>query len=372
MEILSRGIITKPLEDKNFNSNAFPCIEKLPSGRWLGAFKAAEKKGDCDFQHAVMTWSDDEGKTWVTPFEPVRLPDINSVPGQSRIIYFLSPGGKRVLMMSSWVDSSDLSKPYYNPGNESLKDTRIFFCFSDDEGETWSKPELMNTDPIKDPVPLTGAPFMLKDGTIVCPFEVNKHEWDTSRWVHKSAMIFSQDGGKTWGDVVVVTEVPDMYYWDQRSNVMADGKTIVDFFWTLDGKRQQYLSIHACESFDGGRTWGDIWDTGIYGQPGQPIDPGDGRIATIDIDRSIRPIITVRTSLNRGRTFDEVLVVYDSNLNRQDSRNTDMNDAWDEMYRFSVGHPNLLNLGEGKILAYYYAGNHCDSTSIEFVKISVR
>ena len=371
MKILTRGIVTKPLDNKNFNSNAFPCIEKLPSGRWLCGFKASEKKGDCDFQHAVMTMSDDEGKTWVTPYEPCKLPDINGVPGQSRMLYFLSLGGKRVLMVSNWFDSSELSKPYYNPDNESLKDTRIFFCNSEDEGETWSKPELMNTDPIEDPVPLTGAPFMLKDGTIVCQFEINKHEGDESKWVHKSAMIFSRDGGKTWDDVVKVTEVPEMYYWDQRPNVMVDGTTILDFFWTLDGKKQEYINIHARESLDGGKTWGNIWDTGIYGQPGQPIDLGDGRIATIEIDRTTRPIITVRTSRDHGRTYDETLVVYDSKLKKQDSRTISMNDAWDEMGRFSVGHPNLLNLGDGEVLAYYYAGNHCDSTSIEFVKISV-
>ncbi len=282
MRIVSKGIITKPLNDKNFNSNAFPCIEKLPSGRWLGAFKAAEKKGDCDFVHAVMTWSDDEGKTWISPFEPVKLPDINNVPGQSCILYFLSLGAKRVLMLVNWIDSSDLSKPYYDPENSSLKDTRIFFCFSEDDGETWSTPELMNTDPVRDPTPLTGAPFMLKNGTIVCQFEINKHNWDRSDWVHKSAMIFSEDGGRTWKNFVKVTEVPDMFYWDQHPNVMADGISIVDFFWTLDGKKQQYQNIHARESLDGGKTWGDIWDTGTYGQPGQPVDLGDGRIATID------------------------------------------------------------------------------------------
>lgn len=371
MKIVSKGIITKPLDDKNFNSNAFPSIAKLPSGRWLASFKAAEKKGDCDYQHAVMTWSDDEGATWVPPFEPVILPDIDGMPGQSRILYFQPLGGKRVLMLTNWIDSSDLSKPYYNPEKESLKDTRIFFCFSEDEGETWSRPELMNTDPIRDPVPLTGAPFMLKDGTIVCHFEVNKHEWDTSKWIHKSAMIFSRDGGKTWGDVSLVTNIPDMYYWDQRPNAIADGNTIVDFFWTLDGKSQQYLNIHARESTDGGKTWGEIWDTGIYGQPGQPVDLGDGRIATICIDRSTRPIITVRTSRDHGHTYDEALVVYDSNLNKQDSRSMSMNDAWDEMARFSVGHPGLLDLGNGEILACYYAGSHCDSTSIEFVQIKV-
>ncbi len=146
----------------------------------------------------------------------------------------------------------------------------------------------------------------------------------------------------------------------------------MDFFWTFDGKKQQYLNIHASESFDGGKTWGYIWDTGLYGQPGQPVDLGDGRIATIDIDRTIRPIITVRISRDHGRTYDETIVVYDSKIKKQASRNISMNDAWDEMGRFSVGHPTLLNLGRGEILAYYYAGDHCDSTRIEFVKISVK
>ncbi len=371
MKIIEKGVIPKPADDKIFNSNSFPCIEKLPSGRWLCSFKVSEKKYDCDYHNAVITWSDDYGKTWIKPFDPVKLPDINGVPGQKRKIDTLSLGGTRVLMLSNWVDSSDPSKPYYNPHNESLKDTRIFISFSEDEGGTWSAPELMNTGPIKDPVPLTGPPIMLKDGTIVCQFEVNKHEWDNTRWVHKSAMIFSRDGGKTWGDVVNVTEVPDMYYWDQRPNVLSDGVSILNLFWTLDGKSKQYLNIHARESPDGGKTWGDLWDTGIYGQPGQPTDLGDGRIATIEIDRSVRPAITLRITRDRGRTFDESLVLYESQINKQDSRNLSMNDAWDEMILFSVGLPNLLDLGGGEILAYYYAGSHSDSTNIEFVRLSV-
>src|SRR5436190_7401995 len=125
LKIISRGCISRPGDDKNFNINAFPCLVILPSGRWLASFRAAEKKGDCDFMHAVMTWSDDEGKSWITPFEPVKLPAICEIPGQGRILYFLSLGERRVLMVTNWVDSSELSKPYYDPENESLKDTRI-------------------------------------------------------------------------------------------------------------------------------------------------------------------------------------------------------------------------------------------------------
>lgn len=372
MEIINRGFIPVPISDKNFNSLTFPGMVKLPSGRWLASFKAAEKKGDTDFIHAVMTWSDDEGKTWTDPVEPVKLPAVDNRPGQSRTLYFLPLEGKRVLMVCNWVDASDLSRPYFDPQSEGLKDTRIFFCFSEDEGESWSVPQLMDTAPIYDPVPLTGPPLRLKDGTIVCQFEINKHLWDNSKWVHKSAMSFSRDGGKTWGEVVLVTNVRDMYYWDQRPNVLRDGITLVNFFWTFNGKKNQYQNIHARLSGDGGKTWGEIWDTGVYGQPGQPVDLGDGRLITAEINRIKKPVITVRSSRDQGRTYDSALTIYDGNAEKQDSRNISMNEAWDEMMLFSAGHPNLIDLGGGEILAYYYAGRDCDHTRIEFVRLSVR
>lgn len=368
MEIVSKGIIPKPPQPI-FNSNSFPCIQKLPSGRWLACFKASPKKGDCDFMHAVITWSDDEGLTWNEPEEPVKLPVVDGVPGQSRIAYTAPLGGAKILMLLNWVDVSDLSLPYYDPANETLKDTRIFFCFSEDDGESWTLPQLMTIPGIDAPVPLTGPPLLFKNGTIACQFEINKAVGDNSEWIHRSALVFSYDGGNTWEDPVMVTEERNMYYWDQRPQVMADGHSIINFFWTLDGRNNQYKNIHARYSNDAGINWGPIWDTGIYGQPGQPVDLGDGRLATIEIDRSVKPIITVRLSNDAGKTFEESFIVFDESLDAQDSRNISMNDAWDEMLKFSVGHPNLLHLGNGELLAYYYAGRHSDFTHIEFVRI---
>ncbi|MBX3238675.1 MAG: exo-alpha-sialidase [Chitinophagaceae bacterium] len=370
MKIISRGIIPTPGHSQ-FNSNTFPYIQKLPSGRWLAAFKASEKKGDCDFMHAVICWSDDEGASWSTPFEPVKLPDINGVPGQSRTAYFLPLGGSRLLMVLNWVDCSDTLLPYYDPAEETLKDTRIFYCFSDDEGASWSVPQLMTIEDINDPVPLTGSPLMLKDETIVCQFEINKSVGDPGKWIHRSAMVFSYDGGNTWKDPVMVTEEKNMYYWDQRPQVLADGTSIIDFFWTLDGVTNQYKNIHARLSEDGGRTWGDIWDTGVYGQPGQPVVLEDGRLMTVDIDRSVKPVVTVRVSEDSRSNFEASLIVYEADVARQDSKDVSMNDAWAEMVKFSVGQPGLLYLGDNKVLAYYYAGDDPDNTNIEFVKIAV-
>jgi hypothetical protein len=371
MRIIGRGTIPKSQDNVHLRSNTFPAMEMLPSGRWLAAFKAAEIKGDCAFQHAVMTWSDDEGKTWREPFEPVTMPDIEGVPGLSRIAYFVSLGGSRVMMLTNWMDASDMSLPYYNPDNESLKDTRIFTSFSENEGETWSEPALMQIPDVDGPVPLTGPPLRLGDGTLICQFEINKYDWDPAPWIHRSAMVFSYDGGRTWGDTVMVTEEENMYYWDQRPNVLSDRISLVDFFWTLDGHKEAYINIHARQSTDGGKTWGALYDTGIYGQPGQPVDLGDGRLATISIDRTSSPVITVRTTGDLGRTYNQEVVVYErAKSEGEDSRQISMNDAWAEMSAFSVGHPALIKWNDSEILAYYYAGDHTDRTSIEYVRIA--
>lgn len=370
MKIISRGQIPVPVIPA-FNSCTFPCIQKLSSGRWLATFKASEKKGDCSFMQAVLCWSDDEGLTWSTPEEPVILPDIGGIPGQSRIAYTLPLANKSILMVLNWVDCSDTKLPYYDPVEETLKDTRIFYCFSNDEGLTWSDPQLMQMEGINDPVPLTGPPLLLQDGTIACQFEINKSIGDTTKWVHKSAMIFSEDGGHTWGRPVIITNEPDRYYWDQRPQVLGDGQSILNFFWTLDGKANQYINIHASLSKDGGKQWNPLWDTGIYGQPGQPAVLDDGRLATIEINRSVQPVISVRIMQDPCDIAAAVsYVIYNAPLPAQDSVSMTMNEAWDEMVKFSVGHPNLISLGNNELLAYYYAGEHADKTNIEFVRIA--
>ncbi|MEX2567911.1 MAG: sialidase family protein [Cyclobacteriaceae bacterium] len=372
MYVLERGDVPKLPEALGLGSLTFPNIEVLPSGRWLLGFKAADKKKDGIKMQAMMTWSDDFGKTWAAPYVPFQIPKINEVPGKSQSLYFLSLGGERVLMVINWVDSSAPHLPYYDTQDESLKDTRIFYSFSENNGLDWSILQLMDTSMLGGPVPLTGPPMRLGDGSLICQFEINKYKSDPKKWVHRSALLFSGDEGKTWGDPVLVTNYPDMYYWDQRPNVLADGYTLVNFFWTLDGRKNAYLNIHRSISRNGGRSWTYPEDTGIYGQPGRPVEIMEGKLATIDIDRTKNPTITVRISSDEGRTFDEDLVVFQASLPQQDSRYIKMNDAWAEMAQFSVGHPHLVYLGKEELLAYFYQGRHPDHTGISYVKISIK
>jgi hypothetical protein len=92
----------------------------------------------------------------------------------------------------------------------------------------------------------------------------------------------------------------------------------------------------------------------------------------IHIDRSGSPRIVVRISGDGGRTFlPDECTIYDSRLQKQEYKKSGMNDAWDEMSAFSVGHPGLAMLPSGILYAYYYSGPHTDRTDICWAKIAI-
>ena len=371
MKILEKGLVCGLPEASGLNSLTFPAMELLPSGRWLAGFRAADKKKDGKQMQAMMTWSDDGGSSWVSPFEPAPLPPIGGRPGNSHSLYFLALGGSRVLMVINWVDASEPEAPFFDPQNESLKDTRIFYSFSENEGRDWSAPCLMDTGSAGGPVPLTGPPMSLGDGTLICQFEINKFRHDPKVWLHRSACLFSRDNGNSWGDLSLVTSEPGMYYWDQRPAVLRDGQSLVNFFWTFDGRQNQYQNIHRAASRDGGKSWSQPMDTGIYGQPGRPVALKDGRLALVAIDRREMPVIHAYISRDEGKTFDEAMRLETLPMERQDSRYMKMQEAWAEMSRFSMGHPQLMDVGNGQLLAYYYQGTHPDKTSIRFIRVEL-
>ncbi len=109
-------------------------------------------------------------------------------------------------------------------------------------------------------------------------------------------MMFSKDGGKTWLEHIITSSDPEnrIFYWDQRPGVLADG-SILDLFWTYDNHKAKYLNIHARESRDAGRTWSQLWDTGVPGQPAPVVSLGNAQLAMVYVDRTRAPAIRCRT-----------------------------------------------------------------------------
>ena len=372
MEIAGRGVVFLGEAGSDRSNACFPGLCCVPGGRWLVCFRAAPKKTDGFPQRVLLTWSDNEGADWADPVEPFCAPVLDGKPGLFRGGYPTSLGGARVLAVLYWVDASDHSLPFFNEETEGILPSRLFLALSDDEGRTWSEPWLLDTSPYNMETPITGPVLVLPDGEWALQFETNNSYYDSSVWRHSSVLMFSRDEGKSWPEHVKVTDDPDarIFYWDQRPGLLSDG-TILDVFWTFDRKEAVYLNVHARHSKDSGRTWSELWDLGIPGQPAAPVQVADGRIVMPYVDRERTPVIKLRTSSDGGRSWpdDTELILDDSADRPQQVGKSSMQDAWSEMAGFSVGLPQTALLPDGDVLVVYYGGPETDHTAVRWVRV---
>jgi len=373
MRIIDQGITVKAQEGTDRASCAFASVAVLPNGRWLCGFRAAPLKGEMEGQHTMIAWSDDEGKTWREPFTPWAPRELNGKPGLFRAAMLTALGGSSVLSTLYWVDNSDPSLPFFNEETEGLLDSYLYFSFSEDNGESWSEPRLLDTTPFNVPTPTTGPTLVLPNGEWALQFETNKHYYDTTPWQHASVLMFTRDEGRTFPEYVVTASDPTRrcFWWDQRPGILADG-TLLDLFWTYDNVDAVYLNIHARASKDNGRTWTEIWDTGVPGQPAPPVSLPDGSIAMVYMDRTGTPTVKLRRGTDGGRTWPEAteLILFQPPTPTQTVTKGSMQDAWSEMGKFSTGLPCTALLPNGDLLVLFYTGPHKDLTDIRWVRVS--
>ena len=355
-----------------FSSATFPMACVSRSGRWLCAFRGAPAKVPNAGQHVLLTWSDDCGKTWRDPFAPFAPPAVEGKPGLFRFAGLTRLHGGRLLAAINWVDHSQPDAPYFNEATEGLLDTRVFLSFSDDDGASWSKPQLMDTAPFSVPTPLTGPVVRFENDELACQVELNKPYDDTEPWEHASVLLFSTDEGNTWPRHCIVTQDPEnrIFYWDQRVSLLPDGRLFAAF-WTYDRETSTYLNIHTCMSDDRGYSWTALRDSKVAGQPGPIFTLEDRELVMPVVDRSGPPKILVRRSADFGVNWslDDAVVVYDSAGATQTREKHSMQDAWAEMYAFTVGLPHVASLPGGGGLLVYYAGDATDATGIRWAKI---
>jgi hypothetical protein len=323
-------------------------------------------------QRALLTFSDNEGAAWSEPVDPCIPPPVDGKPGLFRAVAVTSLGGRRLLATLFWVDHSDPALPFFNEKTEGLLDTRIFLARSEDDGNTWSRPRQMETAPFDCPTPITGPVLRLANGELACQFELNKHYNDPAEWRHVSVLMFSRDGGKSWPEHVLASSDPEnrVFYWDQRPAVLPDGR-ILNLFWTFDRQRSAYLNIHARQSDDHGRTWSEMWDTGVPGQPAPPVVLANGGLGMVYVDRTGPPLVKMRSSTDGGHTWpDQSEIALDQpTVASQTIKKQNMQDAWAEMAMFSIGLPATAILPDGDVLVVYYTGPSTDQTDIKWVRI---
>lgn len=376
MKIIDSGTLYLSRPKTDGASAAFASVCALPSGRWLSSFRLAPAKSGRS-QHVCISHSDDQGKTWSPPAQPFGPPAaINGHPGTWRSAALTPLGGRRVAAIVGWEDASDPLIPFFNEETEGIVDMKLFLAISEDDGQTFGNPRLIEAGIYRDqPTPLTGPMLVMPDGRWAAQFEVNQHYDDRRPWQHHSSLVFSSDRGATWGDTVDVHTDPQrrLYCWDQRIARAGDRQQVVALFWTFDRVANAYVNIHRLASDDSGRTWGELTDTGVPGQP--------ARLATLDartsvmvyVDRTSTPVIKARLSADAGKTFepDSELLVHQREMRTQTWSKGSMQDAWAEMSAFSIGLPDAVALPDGDVLAVFYTGDHADQTDIAWARIRV-
>ncbi len=372
MEITKHSIIYSGEHNPALSSCSFPSICKLKNGTIIASFKGAEKKGPYNYyDHAMTCFSYDGGKTFTEPVEIFAPPIVDGKPTTLRTIYFIEAEENHVIAVANAVDATMKDLPYYNEETEGLKETYILVAHSKDGAKTFGAPERIQVNTFYNlPIPLTGAPFKTADGRIGIQFEVNKHYYETEYWVHHSAIVYSADNGYTWGDEVVVTDSPTIYYWDQRTSALSCG-TICDVFWTFDREKGDYINIHMCKSTDGGRTFSDLYDIGLVGQPGNVVDTKDGKLLLVYINRDSVPVIRLAESCDGGKTWNDKLTVFDYGENTKGKQNAGMNDVWSEMAAFSIGHPFMELMDDTTLWVFFYSGPQTDRTDFHVVEINL-
>ena len=372
-KIAQQVVVFDGSNTKDICSATFQDVCVLPSGRILVSWRGGPQKGPINKgENGYYCISDDGGKTWTEPKAPFGTLKIDGGEGRARGFQLLSLGGNKVFGVMSLVEEIGEELPYFNEKTEAIKNTQLYTFFSDDGGETFSEPQRITMKSKYQGLScvLTSPPLHLKDGRIMVNFEVYKTYYDESSFSHHAACIFSEDGGKTWGEEVTISEAGDIYPWDHRMGELEEGH-LVDYIWTFDRRINDYLNIHMTESFDGGKTWSELMDVGLPGQAGNPVQLSDGRVALPYFDRTGVPTLKLAFSEDGGKTFGQPMVVYCHEAPKAEHAKNAYAEAWAEMGKYTAGHCFQDLDNDGNLLVVNYAGPETHKTNTMLTKVLV-
>ncbi len=320
--------------------------------------------------------SRDQGASWQEV--PFRFPAVfGGVPGgfSSGQIAEVEPG--KLMLIATWYDRSDPKRQLFDPVTGGLLVSKQLRAFSTDEGQTWSAWEELLTPGAKG-CSSTGPIVQWPNGLIAYPFESLKEFDDPNPSVHGAWCLLSTDRGRTFGPPVLVARDPanEIDYWDQRLCAAGDQGEFIALFWTHDRKSKQDLSVHLRKGSLGGnglaRT--PVVPTGIPGQIAAPLLLDDGRLLAFVVDRGTPSTMTLWASRDGGATWPERLVIYSHDERAaisQGATNIDYVQYWEDMGKWSFGHPAIRSLGGGKAMLIYYAGAP-DCMSIHWARVEVQ
>ncbi len=307
--IADQTVNGKPRASKNFR---IPGIAMTPKGTLVAVFDIRYKHaGDlpADIDVGVAT-STDGGNTW----GPIRTAmAYKGLPGGQGIgdpAILVDPANGRLWVIA--LRAPESGHPIFKSKAGTVDPAlcgQLFVAYSDDEGQTWSKPRNI-TEAVKRPGdPDTadwgcifqgpGAGIALRDGTLVFPAQI----WgNDGKAPHHGALIYSKDHGKTW------TSSKASPFGGSESTVvqLPDGSLLLN---TREGGGPR--TRVTARTTDLGQTWQKV-ETSLLRQPGNLCQAAMLRVGDALVfsnpDSGKRDTMTLRKSTDGGKTWSKGLV----------------------------------------------------------------
>ena len=133
--------------------------------------------------------------------------------------------------------------------------------------------------------------------------------------------------------------------------------------WTHDRAEKRDLRVHFLRSSltDGEQAASTPVETSIPGQIAAPLMLADGRILAFVVNRERPGTMRLWQSLDGGKTWPESssLLVHEHNeqaLVTQSGSDIDFAEYWEDMGKWSFGHPSIRLASDQEVLVTWYAG----------------
>ena len=275
----------------------------------------------------------------------------------------------RIVLFGFRTDRSDPDRPLFNETTGGIAHIDNFLMFSDDNGESWSEPQILSRlegcviTPCSPLIELPGGEWMLH-------FD-RWHEFDDpGPYRPKSVLLFSSDQGESWSTPTLFGDGQSegKGFWHGRIITLHDGR-LFTMFWSADNKTRENLTLHRCFGSPDGRTWSTPEATNIPGQTNWPVDLREGRMAAIYTRReSDNPGLFVTLSEDEGKTWDLENQVCVWDATGRDKLGVVSLESYPRSHdTIAFGAPHAMRLMNGNILVSFW----CTEMSITHVRSAI-
>ena len=349
LKIIDNGIISHQSERGAY----MPVITPLTDGNFIACQHVGEGLGTPD-NHIEVLRSTDGGTTWInegsihpggqpTDGWSYRGPKISEVPD-----------GRLVMNATRFETEGDT---LFDAESEALQRPEMLLFWSEDQGKTWSAPQVVPVDLPPEKYTWNGAGPLLQlaPDRWMYPLETWKPEGYEGPPDQKAAAVFSADQGQTWGKFTVVADdlTGALLWWDQMCALLPDGR-IYTLIWTHQYGTSEDLTNHWVISEDGGRTWSEPRPTNLRGQVCTPIPLPDGRVAAIyNFRHEPQGIHVALTEDLEHFDVENEVVVFDAGKEATLGEPENENFLAEHM-QIAFGKPGGTLLPDGAVMTYFW------------------